>query len=157
MVRVVNSYTSPSFGTVSNGSIFFSITPMRGEQNERLPLLTPIPRACAHNKNNSDIALGKTPLSYSPQVRSARLEERQIASEMLILAALRNQQPPKPKPIKREGWVGDYSREERAALIRRFLAKRQRRIWAKKVRYDIRKDLATTRARVKGRFVSAKQ
>ena len=41
-------------------------------------------------------------------------------------------------------------------MIRRFISKRKRRVWSKKVRYDVRKDLAVSRARVKGRFVSVK-
>ena len=44
-------------------------------------------------------------------------------------------------------------REERAAIIHRFLQKRARRVWAKKVRYAYRKYLADKRIRVKGRFI----
>jgi hypothetical protein len=34
-----------------------------------------------------------------------------------------------------------------------FLEKRDRRAWAKKVKYDVRKSFADSRLRVKGRFV----
>jgi len=35
----------------------------------------------------------------------------------------------------------------------RFLEKRNRRVWTKKVKYDVRKNFADSRLRVKGRFV----
>jgi len=49
--------------------------------------------------------------------------------------------------------VGHYSKEERRKLIERFLSKRTRRIWRKRVKYDVRKSFADSRLRVKGRFV----
>lgn len=50
-------------------------------------------------------------------------------------------------------WVGSYSPQRRKLLIRRFLEKRKRRIWKKKIRYAVRKNFADSRLRVKGRFV----
>ena len=35
----------------------------------------------------------------------------------------------------------------------RFMAKRHKRIWTKRVKYDVRKNFADSRLRVKGRFV----
>jgi len=49
--------------------------------------------------------------------------------------------------------IGHYSLEERRRLIDRFLQKRHRRIWRKRVKYDVRKSFADSRLRVKGRFV----
>jgi hypothetical protein len=37
--------------------------------------------------------------------------------------------------------------------IERFWEKKKRRVWAKKVKYDVRKNFADSRIRVKGRFV----
>jgi hypothetical protein len=37
------------------------------------------------------------------------------------------------------GFVGIYSPEDRKARILRFLEKRKRRMWTKKVKYDVRK------------------
>jgi len=51
------------------------------------------------------------------------------------------------------GYVGIYSPEDRRVRIERFWEKRKRRIWAKKVKYDVRKNFADSRIRVKGRFV----
>merc|ERR1712127_425250 len=50
-------------------------------------------------------------------------------------------------------WVGAYSPESRKIRIDRFLAKRNHRVWVKKVKYDVRKNFADSRLRVKGRFV----
>lgn len=52
-----------------------------------------------------------------------------------------------------EGWVGAYSPESRKLRIDRFLAKRNHRVWTKTVKYDVRKNFADSRLRVKGRFV----
>lgn len=53
----------------------------------------------------------------------------------------------------KNGRIGIYTREERDAIIARFLEKRQRRVWHKKIRYNCRKNLADKRVRFKGRFV----
>lgn len=53
----------------------------------------------------------------------------------------------------KNGRIGIYTKEERLVLIARYRAKRNRRVWKKKVRYECRKDLADKRCRVKGRFV----
>jgi hypothetical protein len=50
-------------------------------------------------------------------------------------------------------WVGAYSPDSRKLRIERFLAKRGHRVWVKKVKYDVRKNFADSRLRVKGRFV----
>ena len=52
-----------------------------------------------------------------------------------------------------EGWVGAYTPKNRQLRINRFLEKRNRRLWAKTVKYDVRKNFADSRLRVKGRFV----
>lgn len=49
--------------------------------------------------------------------------------------------------------VGAYSPESRRQVINRFLEKRRSRIWKKRIKYDVRKNFADSRMRVKGRFV----
>ncbi len=53
----------------------------------------------------------------------------------------------------KNGRIGIYTPAERAAIIQKFNAKRARRVWNEKIRYNCRKDLADRRMRVKGRFV----
>ncbi|KAL9183911.1 hypothetical protein ACHAXT_004767 [Thalassiosira profunda] len=53
----------------------------------------------------------------------------------------------------KNGRIGIYTPSERAAIIQKFQAKRARRVWNKKIRYNCRKNLADRRLRVKGRFV----
>ena len=52
-----------------------------------------------------------------------------------------------------EGWVGAYSPDSRKVRIERFLEKRGHRVWSKTIKYDVRKNFADSRLRVKGRFV----
>jgi hypothetical protein len=52
-----------------------------------------------------------------------------------------------------EGYIGIYSPEDRKDRIKRFIDKRKLRMWTKKVKYDVRKNFADSRVRVKGRFV----
>ena len=52
-----------------------------------------------------------------------------------------------------EGWVGAYSPTSRHLRVSRFLEKRAQRTWTKKVKYNVRKNFADSRLRVKGRFV----
>ena len=64
--------------------------------------------------------------------------------------------PSFPLPLPRatdQGYVGAYSPEQRKKRIERFVEKRSRRVWTKKVKYDVRKNFADSRLRVKGRFV----
>eukprot|EP00941_MAST-03F_sp_MAST-3F-sp1_P002802 g2802.t1 len=49
--------------------------------------------------------------------------------------------------------VGIYSPVSRKKRIERFLRKRKERVWTKRVKYDVRKNFADSRLRVKGRFV----
>jgi hypothetical protein len=52
-----------------------------------------------------------------------------------------------------DGWVGAYSPESRKVRVDRFMEKRNHRVWTKTVKYDVRKNFADSRLRVKGRFV----
>ena len=50
-------------------------------------------------------------------------------------------------------FVGIYSPGSRRKRIRKFMSKRKARVWGKRVEYNVRKDFADSRLRVKGRFV----
>lgn len=51
------------------------------------------------------------------------------------------------------GFVGAYSPEQRRLRIEKFIEKRGRRVWTKKVKYDVRKNFADSRLRVKVRAI----
>jgi hypothetical protein len=51
--------------------------------------------------------------------------------------------------IDNKGGVGAYTAEQRRKRIDKFLEKRSRRVWTKKVKYDVRKNFADSRLRVK--------
>jgi len=59
-----------------------------------------------------------------------------------------------PKPGKR---IGRLTFEERQQKIRRYRAKRSKRIWQKRINYSCRKRVADNRIRIKGRFVSKEE
>ena len=50
--------------------------------------------------------------------------------------------------------VGPLSKKERDKKVRKYLEKKKRRKWTKKVNYQSRKKVADSRPRYKGRFVS---
>lgn len=50
-------------------------------------------------------------------------------------------------------YIGAYSPESRRLRLEKFWEKKKNRIWDRKVKYDVRKNFADSRVRVKGRFV----
>jgi hypothetical protein len=58
-------------------------------------------------------------------------------------------------PIQKR--IGTLTLEERRAKIERYMEKRKRRTWNKRVNYDCRKKVADNRLRIKGRFVTKDQ
>lgn len=51
----------------------------------------------------------------------------------------------------------DYALETRRDKVERYLRKRKNRNWNKKISYKCRKEVADSRLRVKGRFVTRQQ
>lgn len=50
--------------------------------------------------------------------------------------------------------IGGLSFEKRRLKLLRYLDKKKRRVWRKKVSYDCRKKVADGRLRIKGKFVT---
>ena len=61
--------------------------------------------------------------------------------------------PPPERVATDKRYVGAYSPKSRRRRIDLFNEKRKNRVWTRKVKYDVRKNFADTRMRVKGRFV----
>jgi CCT motif len=56
-----------------------------------------------------------------------------------------------------DGWIGAYSPSSRRVRLEKFMVKRNHRVWTKSVKYDVRKNFADSRLRVKGRFVKKEE
>lgn len=67
------------------------------------------------------------------------------------------QNSPKPSFTYSKNKIGTLSQEERREKVLKFLEKRKRRNFKKKISYMCRKKVADQRIRVKGRFVSKVQ
>jgi hypothetical protein len=67
------------------------------------------------------------------------------------------QNQPKPTFNYSNNKIGTLSQEERRLKVQKFLEKRKRRNFKKKISYMCRKKVADQRVRVKGRFVSKVQ
>lgn len=53
--------------------------------------------------------------------------------------------------------VGGLSFEKRRLKLVKYMEKKRRRVWRKKVNYDCRKKVADGRLRIKGKFVTYEQ
>ena len=102
-----------------------------------------------NNKNNYNSRIGASSSSHLAS-SSTELDSSLSGSKAAIAGftffdpSSTNSAPPTAK-----GFVGAYSPEARRARIERFLAKRDKRVWTKKVKYDVRKNFADSRLRVK--------
>lgn len=67
-----------------------------------------------------------------------------ISSANLVNDLLHSQHIPRPT-----GYIGAYSPEQRRLRIEKFLEKRAKRVWTRKVKYDVRKNFADSRLRIK--------
>ena len=65
---------------------------------------------------------------------------------------------PKPSGPAADGRkIGTISADERRLKVNKFLEKRKRRVFKKRISYECRKRVADSRIRVKGRFVTKQQ
>lgn len=103
-------------------------------------------------KRNAEHAFNHQQFRQAPQ---QRLDEEDDDDEDYVIAK-RTRRTSRQSASRSDKRIGAYTMQERQEKIARFLDKRDRRIWTKKVRYSCRKNLAECRTRVKGRFVSSK-
>jgi hypothetical protein len=72
-------------------------------------------------------------------------------SPALILSSSSPKLSPFYSPSK---MIGPLSQSQRKLRVEKYLEKKKKRIWSKRVHYDCRKRVAQNRLRVKGRFVT---
>lgn len=89
------------------------------------------------------------------KVRRALKQQRDEARALQLAEAAE----PAPAPINEDDLitVGSYTHGERQGKIQRYLEKRRRRVWSKKILYSCRKSFADKRPRIGGRFVKLKE
>jgi len=93
----------------------------------------------------SDVSLTSL-MDFMPVSKKSRNRKRPKAPKMV---------PIYKKPENR--MVGTCTLEERRKKIEKYLEKRKRRRWTKRISYDCRKRVADARLRIKGRFVTKDQ
>ena len=112
------------------------------------------------NKKEEEADPANPMFFYQPEMMYGLPEVLTTASEWQEPAEkprpLPPRSPPPLGPYLHTKKVGTISLEERRAKIEKYLQKRSRRTYGKKVFYACRKRVADTRVRVKGRFVTKK-
>lgn len=126
------------------------LTPAERLQRARSKLLEDL---CEEN-SSGDKGIVALPHSLGKYKTVSRQSGNTIVSGVLpgwIIVSLQSQL------YNKNGRIGIYTPDERAAVIERFKSKRGRRVWNKKIRYGCRKNLADRRLRIKGRFVKREE
>mmetsp|Transcript_17754 Transcript_17754/g.17725 ORF Transcript_17754/g.17725 Transcript_17754/m.17725 type:complete len:116 (+) Transcript_17754:252-599(+) len=88
--------------------------------------------------------------SMRPRFKSKRKKKPIVAKDTIVVIH-------KPVELTPDHIIGTITLEERRKKIKKYLEKRQRRTWNKKISYDCRKRVADGRLRIKGRFVTKEQ
>lgn len=79
---------------------------------------------------------------------SSKSKKNKIEKEVLIHSSA---------PVSPNHKIGTITIEERKQKIKKYLEKRKRRKYCKRISYDCRKRVADNRLRIKGRFVTREQ
>ena len=96
------------------------------------------------HRTNSTVSIGNVLVSLG----RSRSNSAEVFSGGFIME--RGQLRPRSDSV---GQLGIYTLAERKAKIKKYIEKRKHRVWSKKIKYDVRKNFADSRVRVKGRFV----
>jgi CCT motif len=111
------------------------------------------PRRVTSTGTPSPSSVSSPALSSPPARRPTEPGNAQPQMSVEVAAASRLAAAPLvPAPHTPDTILYKYSVAERAAALRRFKEKKRLRTFKKTIRYDVRKRLADTRPRYKGRF-----
>lgn len=121
----------------------------------------PSSEAELHENTNSRASLGSLPSSSNQILERMQEFENGDSGHMSLYEEVETRLildkgdigPIDNKAETGKRFIGKYSPEARKKRIEKFIEKRQQRIWTKRVKYDMRKNYADSRLRVKGRFV----
>jgi hypothetical protein len=109
--------------------------------------------ASASSSRSASAAASTSKRSGERGASAAAASERANASAAPPLSQMTQEERAASRRAQGVPMIGAYSPESRRVRVERFVAKRDRRVWKKKVKYDVRKNFADSRLRVKGRFV----
>ncbi|CAG9323760.1 unnamed protein product [Blepharisma stoltei] len=87
---------------------------------------------------------------YETQIQKQKKRKPAVSKETIVVIQ-------RPVELTPDHIIGTITLEERRKKIKKYLEKRQRRTWNKKISYDCRKRVADNRLRIKGRFVTKEQ
>ncbi len=109
----------------------------------------------ARNPMSPTMISSKTPGSNALNSKQKKMSIVKAETPGSVGSASNDQLQKLQKPKKKDDQVriGIYTLEERKKKIERFLQQRNYRVWQMKIKYNVRKDFADSRLRVKGRFV----
>lgn len=87
---------------------------------------------------------------YETQIQKQKKKKPVVQKDTIVVIH-------RPVELTPDHIIGTITLEERRKKIKKYLEKRQRRTWNKKISYDCRKRVADNRLRIKGRFVTKEQ
>jgi len=134
------------------------VVPVSGKTNESTSLLAPA--TFRSIKSNMKTKRKINSLPSRSLKKATRVKSRSSSEDKMEIQIDRGDLPCN-LPIEyaltynKNGYIGIYSPQERANLLKRYHEKRKRRSWTKLIRYNCRKKLAEKRLRIRGRFVKA--
>ena len=92
---------------------------------------------------------------FSEHHRSKKIYDESLSDNLMFfndLIKIKSKQNQKTEPK-----IGNLTKKERNEKIEKYLKKKNKRKWDKKINYGCRKKVADTRLRMKGRFIARKQ
>ena len=136
---------------------------LNNRKNSFVDLLTPadgIPKYCPMDLCLSSLSDEHDLPEISTQFSETELFELKLDDCLNNAIANSRQQQPRSIHVQNKPdtqLIGSLTVEQRKIKISKYLEKRKKRTWQKRIYYDCRKKVAENRLRIKGRFVTRTQ